>query len=77
VSESGVTEDIDAYSSLDMSDFIELMVAELTNQDPLNPMDNSEMMAQLTQMSAIESNQQLTARWSRSSLRRVSRRRER
>jgi len=50
---------VDQFSSLDMSEFLELMIAELSNQDPTEPMSNSEVMAQLTEMTAINTNKQL------------------
>lgn len=41
-----------------MSDrFMKLLVAQLQNQDPLNPMDNSQMTSQMAQLSSL---QQLT-----------------
>lgn len=41
-------------SELDKQAFLELLVTQLQNQDPLNPTDNSEMVAQLAQFSALE-----------------------
>lgn len=35
-------------------DFMRLLVAQLKNQDPLNPMDGKDMAAQLAQFSAVE-----------------------
>lgn len=34
--------------------FLKLLVTQLKNQDPLNPMDNAEMTSQLAQMSTVE-----------------------
>jgi len=34
--------------------FLKLLVAQLKNQDPLNPMDNAQMTSQLAQMSTVE-----------------------
>ena len=39
---------------LDKDSFLQLMVLQMQNQDPTNPMDNSEMLAQLAQFSALE-----------------------
>jgi len=40
--------------SLGQADFLLLMTTQLQNQDPLNPMDNAEMVAQLAQMSTVQ-----------------------
>ncbi|MCR5481606.1 MAG: hypothetical protein K6F52_02320 [Clostridia bacterium] len=42
-------------NSLNMEDFINLMVAQLENQDMYNTVDNTEYMSQLAQFSMIES----------------------
>ncbi len=35
----------DSYNELDIDSFLKLLISELQNQDPLDPMDNSEMVA--------------------------------
>jgi flagellar hook assembly protein FlgD len=50
----------DAFAQVDLNDFIKLLVTELQHQDPLNPMDNQEIMQQISQIREIESNQRLT-----------------
>ena len=40
--------------------FLELMIAELQNQDPLNPLDNSELVQQISQIREISATNQLT-----------------
>ena len=40
--------------SLGKDDFLTLLVAQINNQDPLNPQDGSEYVAQLAQFSALE-----------------------
>ena len=50
----------DRMNELTMSDFIKMMVAELENQDPMDPMSNTEMLQQISQIRAITSNDQLT-----------------
>ena len=39
--------------------FLQLLVTQMSNQDPLEPMDNSAMLAQLAQFSALEQMQNL------------------
>src|SRR3954454_2226963 len=39
---------------LDKEAFMNLLVAQLRNQDPSSPMDTSQMMAQTTQLSTME-----------------------
>lgn len=41
-------------NSLTMDSFMKLLVAQLQNQDMTNPMNDSEFMAQLTQMATVE-----------------------
>ena len=39
---------------LDMDHFLTLMITELQNQDPLNPMDNAQILQQISQIREIE-----------------------
>ncbi len=41
-------------ATLDYNDFLQLMVAQLQNQDPLNPTDSTEYMSQIAQFSSVE-----------------------
>jgi flagellar basal-body rod modification protein FlgD len=41
-------------SSLDMDDFLNLLVAQLKNQDAMNPMDNTQFISQLAQFSSLK-----------------------
>jgi flagellar basal-body rod modification protein FlgD len=43
-----------ASPTLDYSDFLQLMVAQLQNQDPLNPTDSSQFMSQIAEFSNVE-----------------------
>ena len=49
-----------AVSSLNVDSFLKLMITELQNQDPLNPMDSSQMLDQISQMRQITSSDKLT-----------------
>ncbi len=44
-----------SLQNLGMDEFLKLMIAELQNQDPLNPMENSEMLQQLGAITATDS----------------------
>jgi flagellar basal-body rod modification protein FlgD len=50
----------DKFSSIGLEQFITLMVTELQNQDPLNPMDNAQLLDQLSNMQSISSTKKLT-----------------
>ena len=43
----------DTSQQMDQSDFLALMTAQLKNQDPFAPVDNSQMVAQMAQMSSV------------------------
>ena len=45
---------------LDINQFLQLMVSELTNQDPLNPMDNTQLVQQIGELRSIAASDQLT-----------------
>ena len=42
-----------SWGSLGANDFIKLLTAQLQNQDPTAPVDNSQMIAQLAQFSRL------------------------
>lgn len=46
-------------SHLDVSDFMNIMITQMTNQDFMNPTDNTEYMAQLAQFSTMQEMQKL------------------
>lgn len=51
------TNDITAFNT---DEFLQLMIAELQNQDPLNPMDNSQLLDQISQIRDIGATELLT-----------------
>ena len=51
--ESGLNE-------LNLDDFLTLLITEMQNQDPLNPMENAEMIQQVGQIREIGATNQLT-----------------
>lgn len=48
------------FNELDIDSFLQLLVSELQNQDPLDPVDNSETIAQIGQLREIGATDQLT-----------------
>ncbi len=58
---------VDSYSSngsmygLSTDDFLKLFLAQLQNQDPTQPVDNSQMLSQLSQMSSIQTMKSIQA----------------
>jgi len=49
-----------ALNELDLDDFLKLMMAELQNQDPLNPLENDQLLAQISQIREVGATEQLT-----------------
>ena len=48
------------YNELDTDSFLKLLISELQNQDPLNPMENADMIQQIGQIREIGATDQLT-----------------
>ncbi len=48
----------------DTTQYLQLLVAQLQNQDPLDPVDNSEFLSQLTQLQTVSSLGDLNANFS-------------
>lgn len=57
---SSTTDKPRSLNDVDVNQFLELMIAELQNQDPLNPMDNQAMLEQIGMIREISSTNQLT-----------------
>jgi len=55
-SSSTTVSDSDA---LDQDAFLQLLITQLQNQDPLDPMEGTEFVAQLAQLSSLEQMQQI------------------
>ena len=53
--------EFNSFNDLDLDVFLKLLITELQNQDPLNPLDNSEMLAQINQIREIGSTDKLTS----------------
>lgn len=49
-----------AFQDLSMDEFLKLMLTELQNQDPLDPMENSEMLAQISQIREVGATDRLS-----------------
>ena len=47
-------------NELGKNEFMELMIAQLKNQNPLEPQDNGEFISQLAQFSSLEEMQSLS-----------------
>jgi flagellar basal-body rod modification protein FlgD len=49
----------DAAQSLSLNDLLNVLLTELSNQDPLKPVDNKDFIAQIAQFSSLDVTQQL------------------
>jgi flagellar basal-body rod modification protein FlgD len=49
-----------AQSSLSREDFMNILLAEMSHQDPLNPVDNQEFLSQLAQLQTLEATSALS-----------------
>jgi flagellar basal-body rod modification protein FlgD len=51
----------DPISDIDLGTFLKLLITEMQNQDPLNPLDNKDMLAQISQLREVGATDKLTA----------------
>jgi flagellar basal-body rod modification protein FlgD len=51
----------DAFNGLDTNSFLKLMIAQLQNQDPLNPADNNQLLQQVNEIRNIGATDKLTS----------------
>ena len=62
----GLTRELESKKNdeLVMEDFLELMVTELTHQDPFKPMENTELATQISQFATVSGIEQLNSSFS-------------
>src|SRR5208282_4450033 len=58
-SATGTTTASNGFNNLTTADFMQMLVAELENQDPTQPMSNEDLLTQLSTMSQLQSTQDL------------------
>jgi flagellar basal-body rod modification protein FlgD len=56
---SGSTSLGSGFNNLTTGDFMQMLIAELQNQDPTQPMSNQDLLTQLSTMSQLQSTQDL------------------
>ncbi|HKD38238.1 MAG TPA: flagellar hook capping FlgD N-terminal domain-containing protein [Pirellulales bacterium] len=60
-SSSSQTNAANSLDNVDTSQFLQMMLTEMQNQDPLNPMQTSQIMDELGQMQQITASNKLTS----------------
>ena len=58
-SSTGSTTTPSGFNNLTTGDFMKMLIAELQNQDPTQPMSNKDLLTQLSTMSQLQSTQDL------------------
>jgi flagellar basal-body rod modification protein FlgD len=59
-SSSSSSNNADPFASLNLNDFLQMMITELQNQDPTSPMSSGQMLQEITQMGQISTAEQMT-----------------
>jgi flagellar basal-body rod modification protein FlgD len=59
-SQAGQTSSRVPVTTLGQNDFLKLLVTKMTSQDPMNPQQDTEFIAQMAQFSSLEQNKQMT-----------------
>ncbi len=54
-----VDKDKTGFAGLTSSDFMKLLIAQLQNQDPSNPLDSDQLLNQVSQMRSLQANLEL------------------
>ena len=49
------------FNGLTSEDFVKILIAQLQNQDPTNPMDSDQLLSQISQMRGLQSSLELSA----------------
>lgn len=60
-SNSANNKNLTGFAALTSQDFLKMLITELQNQDPTQPVSNSELLQQLSQMQALQSNVELNS----------------
>lgn len=55
-----IPKDKQGFNALDTEAFLKLLITQLQNQDPSNPMSNEELLSQISQMRNLTSDLELT-----------------
>ncbi|MDX1962531.1 MAG: flagellar hook capping FlgD N-terminal domain-containing protein [Pirellulales bacterium] len=50
-----------ALQNIDTDEFLKLMIAELQNQDPLDPADNTQLLTQISQIRQVSASDKLSS----------------
>jgi flagellar basal-body rod modification protein FlgD len=59
-SNPSTSRDTSSQSQLEMQDFLQLLTSQITNQDPLEPMKDTEFISQMANIASLEQMQQFT-----------------